>query len=211
MGFNVSTIFNVKPNLTGYYVYLVKQDELTGVAQNLLTDFNDYGSKIGENSAYIKANDTATNDFNYSLIMLMESNDWFNKTIGDWNHLPPGVIISKPSLQRFQTKKGDVFIYASGDVINKTYSNKIGLSQDIVDLCRYDIRPRNTQFIKNIIKYSRSTLIDPTNNETHQILQALYKSLILEPTFNGFGLNIKEFIDYFNKQEDTYDCIVKIF
>lgn len=211
MGFSVSSIYHVTSNLTGYYIYLVNQDRLTGVAQSLLTDHGDIGDRTGKDSAYVRANSTAIVEFEYSLFMLLESNDWLKETIGDWSHLPAGIIITKPSLEKFDTKEGNVFIYASGDVINKAYSNPVALSQDIIDLCRNKISPTNAQFIKSIIKYSNSTLVDPTKNKNHPVLKAIYDSLMLEPNFYGLGFDFKEFFAHFTKQGNTYDCVVKFF
>ena len=203
MGYIVSSLTRLQTNINGYHIYLVRDHELKGIARDLPENFGEYGKRIGTEAAIIRA--SLFRGYISSLRVLLDRDIWFRETIGDERDLPPGIIITRPSLNEFAARSGQAFIYVSGDVINEAYVDKIELSQDIVELCRHD----NAEFILKIIKYSRNSIAEPKSSES-KLFHKLLEAAIVQPNWNGMGVDIKKLFDKRKKDNTPYDCVVRV-
>lgn len=210
MGYLISSLTDPYENpriLRGYCIYLVHEYQLKGIAQSLSSNFRAYSTRLGPSAAIIAASNQE--EYNESFAKLIDDNAWFKRILGDYDSLPPGIIIAKPGLPRFKAHPGDVFIFVSEVVLNLAYHNPHELSQDLVDLCRYN----NRRFISRILKYSRGSIAKP-GPETTSILETLSKSIMIEPNFYGIGIKPKPILQrltnaiHKSEKKPKYDCVI---
>lgn len=212
MGYLISSITDpsVTPEILGEYcIYLIHEWRLEGTAQSLSNNFREYSTRLGPRASIFAASDQDA--YNNSFFNLLRGDPWFKITIGDYYDLPPGIIITKPGLPQFRASHGNVFVYVSGVVINLAYHNPHELSQDLVDLCRYDKR----RFIAKILRYTRGAIVKP-GPQTNRILEILGDTIMIEPNLNGIGIKSKPIIQYLRsilhkteeEEPSKYDCVV---
>ena len=138
MGYIVSSLASSKYDLEGYCIYLVKDYDLKGVSRDLVDSFDDYADSLKGSSAIFRPTKHSRENYERSLQGIFDRDPWFECTVGHIDKLSPGIIISKPSLKLFGAKNNELFIYASGDVLNAAYKDKLVLFQDILNLCNYE-------------------------------------------------------------------------
>ncbi len=216
MGYIVSSLTDpdISPqNLNEYCIYLIHEWNLDGVSKDLSTHFREYGRRLGRNASIFTASNQG--EYDKSLIRIFNHDPWFKSTLGNYYDLPPGIIITKPSLPRFRAVHNDVFIFVSSEVINLAYHFEEDLSQELVDLCRRD----DNSFIERILPYSRGALVD-SGPRTNKVLDVLRDSIMIEPNINGFGFRIKpiaqhaiksRFLHGLSRTEEkkaSYDCVI---
>jgi len=191
MGYEVSTIENL-PNLSGYYFFIFGDYDCPCYRTEaaLYNRFSQIARRIGRHSAIVKMlDDEMLHEFSSCFYDALWKVDVFQRLI----MREPSFLIMNKHPNKFTFSEDNVFVLVPFEVLDELYDNDYDFVRDVISL---GANGDNT-FLEKLHSLKKPGII-----------KRLGDSFMLEPNFNGLGINLKKLFSKKTYLVDEFDFYV---